>query len=297
MIHTSEQLKTRQAYPLNLKVAMSKLRIREWYRHHHGRVYVAFSGGKDSTVLLDLVRSEYPDVPAMFADTGLEYPEIRQFVKTIPGVTWVKPKMNFREVVERYGYPVVSKEQSQFIRQYRTAKSGKTKEIRLRGNKWGRGKISKKWRYLIDAPFKISEQCCDKIKKEPIKTYEKETGEAPLLAIMASESHLRKQSYLKYGCNAFDLVRPLSNPMAFWLEPDIWGYIKKYNVPYCKLYDMGWGRTGCTFCMFGVHMEKSDLFHKNRFQRMKLSHPKLWNYCINKLGLKQVLDTIHVDYN
>ena len=292
MIHTSEQLKTRQAYPLNLKVAMSKLRIREWYRHHHGRVYVAFSGGKDSTVLLDLVRSEYPDVPAMFADTGLEYPEIRQFVKTIPNVTWVKPKMNFREVVERYGYPVVSKEQSQFIRQYRTAKSEKTKEIRLRGNKWGRGKISKKWRYLIDAPFKISEQCCDKIKKEPIKTYEKETGEAPLLAIMASESHLRKQSYLKYGCNAFDLVRPLSNPMAFWLEPDIWGYIKKNKIPYSSIYDMGWDRTGCMWCAFGSHMEKGE----NRFQRMAKSHPKQYKFCIETLGMAKVLDYIKVPY-
>lgn len=97
------QLKQFQALPLEIKMAKSKLRIREWYEHFGGQVYVSFSGGKDSTALLHLVHSEYPNVPAVFSDTGLEFPEVRDFVKTIPNVTWVKPDMTFRNVIEKYG--------------------------------------------------------------------------------------------------------------------------------------------------------------------------------------------------
>lgn len=68
-------------------------------------MYVSFSGGKDSTVLLDLVRSEYPNVKAVFVDTGLEYPEIRSFVKTFDNVEILKPKKNFKQVIQEYGYP------------------------------------------------------------------------------------------------------------------------------------------------------------------------------------------------
>ena len=277
---------------------MSKLRIREWYRHHHGRVYVAFSGGKDSTVLLDLVRSEYPDVPAVFADTGLEYPEIRQFVKTIPNVTWVKPKMNFREVVERYGYPVVSKATATSISRYRNTSDPKQKELRLyggvnptSGKRQAMGIIPKKWRYLIDAPFRISERCCDSLKKQPYKKFDKETGLKPFVGTMARDSNFRKLEYFRRGCNSYGGAGR-STPLAFWLEADIWEYIRINNIPYSKIYDMGESRTGCMWCAFGSHMEKGE----NRFQRMAKSHPKQYKFCIETLGMAKVLDYIKVPY-
>ena len=115
-LHTNQELKMRQALPLESKVAMTKLRIREWV-HEFGedKVYVSFSGGKDSTVLLHIVREMYPNIPAVFSDTGLEYPEIRDFVKTFDNVIWVKPKMNFKQIINKYGYPFLSKELSAII--------------------------------------------------------------------------------------------------------------------------------------------------------------------------------------
>lgn len=129
--HTMQDLYQYQALPLSLKILMTKRRIRDWVNAYgESGVYVSFSGGKDSTVLLDLVRQDYPKVPAVFVDTGLEYPEIREFVKTFDNVEWLRPKMTFKQVIEKYGYPFFSKETSEAIygaRKYLT-------EIRNREN-------------------------------------------------------------------------------------------------------------------------------------------------------------------
>ena len=111
--HTISDLYQIQSMPLSIKVRMTEHRIRGWIDEYgEDGVYVSFSGGKDSTVLLDIVRKRYPDVLAVFVDTGLEYPEIRDFVKTFDNVEWLKPKKTFRQVIEEYGYPFISKEVS-----------------------------------------------------------------------------------------------------------------------------------------------------------------------------------------
>lgn len=286
------ELKILQNLDLGTKIKKTNLRIREWYEFYSGYVYISFSGGKDSTVLLNLVRNLYPEVPAVYIDTGLEYPEIREFVKTIDNVTWLRPEIPFTKVIEKYGYPVISKEQSQFIYQYRNAKSEKTKLTRWNGNKYGRGKISECWKYLLNAPFKISDQCCNVMKKNPAKKYEKETSRYAFIGKMAAESSKRTQDYLKTGCNAFNNKRPISTPLGFWREQDIWEYLKAYKVPYSKIYDMGYDRTGCMFCAYGVHLEQGE----NRFQRMQKTHPKQYEYCMKKLGLSKVLEYIGVPY-
>ena len=111
---TKEDLMQRQALPLRAKVLMSQNRIREWYNHFGGNVCISFSGGKDSTVLARLVHEIYPDVPLVFADTGLEYPEIRKFAEKM-GAEFVRPKMRFDEVISKYGYPLISKEVAEAI--------------------------------------------------------------------------------------------------------------------------------------------------------------------------------------
>jgi len=272
---------------LEEKIVRSKMLIIDWYCKYDGKVYVSFSGGKDSTVLLHLVRSIFPDVPAVFADTGLEYPEIKEFVKTIENVTVIRPKMSFKQVLEKYGFPIISKEQSQYIEQYKNAKSEKTKNTRWNGNKWGQGKISEKWKYLVNAPFKITDKCCNVFKKDPFKRYEKETRRKPIVGVMAGESSQRLVYYLKGECNAFNAKRPISKPIFFWNEVDVWKYIRDFNVSFSKIYNMGYERTGCMFCMFGTHHDEKG---NTRFHKMKKTHPKLYNYCMDKLGLKKVLD-------
>lgn len=267
---------------LDEKIKQSKRLIMDWYYQFDGKVYVAFSGGKDSTVLLHLVRSLFPEVPAIFCDTGLEYPEIRKFVLEQENVICLKPKYTFKEVLEKQGYPIISKEQSQYIRQYRSAKSEKTKHTRWYGNKWGLGKISEKYKFLIDAPFKISEKCCDIMKKEPSKKYEKETGRKPFIGTMATESNQRMTLFLKGECNAYKLKRPTSKPIIFWTDEDIWNYINLYKLKYSPIYDMGYKRTGCMFCLFGCQNKE-----ETKFKLMEKTHPQLYNYCMNKLELKK----------
>ena len=81
-------------------------------------------------------------------------------------------------------------------------------------------------------------------------------------------------------------------PLAFWTEKDIWDYIEKYNLPYSKIYDMGYKRTGCMFCMFGVQYQNNP----NKFQMMEKTHPKIYDYCINNLKIGEVLDYIGIEY-
>lgn len=116
MARTIDDLRQMQALPLSLKVSLTKSRIRQWVNEFgEDGVYVSFSGGKDSTVLLHLVRELYPNVTAMFVDTGLEYPEIREFVKSFDNVDIIKPSMNFKKVIETYGYPFISKDVSERV--------------------------------------------------------------------------------------------------------------------------------------------------------------------------------------
>ena len=114
-IRTIKELQQKQMLPLKTKLTLTEDLIDEWYRNWGGQTYVSFSGGKDSTVLLDIVRKIHPDVGAVFVDTGLEYPEIRNFVKQFDNVTWLRPSMNFKKVVETYGYPFISKEVSNSV--------------------------------------------------------------------------------------------------------------------------------------------------------------------------------------
>lgn len=99
--HVISDLYQMQSLSLNAKVRMTQRRIREWVDEYgEDGVYISFSGGKDSTVLLNIARKLYPNIRAVFVDTGLEYPEIRAFVKGFDNVDWMR---NLNTIVETYG--------------------------------------------------------------------------------------------------------------------------------------------------------------------------------------------------
>ena len=321
------------------------LKENEWIKSAvGGQVYVGFSGGKDSTVLADIcarVCQQYGyTLYLLFVNTGLEYPEIQKFVKFF--AEWlretyqievvldiVRPKMRFDEVLKKYGYPVISKSVSNAVSGAKKSISKGEYSLRLRllgvsENEYGGLRVNdkydyekaaanskyeaKKHRYLLDAPFDSSDECCNVTKKAPAKSYAKKTGRKAILGTMAQESMLREKEWLRHGCNAFKKKEPNSQPLSFWTKQDILHYIKKYNTPYCSVYGdividlnddapaeqinlidylgeyepedklktTGCDRTGCIFCMFGCHLEKEP----NRFQMLKETHPRQYEYCI-----------------
>lgn len=280
--------------PLEAKIALARKRIREWYEHYEGQVYIAFSGGKDSTVLMHLVKELYPDVPAVFCDTGLEYPEVRNFAIKNADVV-LKPKLNFKEILSQYGYPVISKDTAKAIEEYRKYKSSGTQTMRM---KQLEGEVMRddgkksfydksKYKYLVDSDFKISYKCCYHMKESPMNRYEKESGRKPYIGTMADESLTRQSAYFKTGCNAYSKTHPKSKPLSIWTENDIFAYILQNNLEYPSVYGeiicvegeykcTGVERTGCMFCAFGAHLEKEP----NRFQRLKETHPRQWQYLI-----------------
>ena len=348
-----ERAKALLALPLEDKVLTSWEKIDQWYTAWGGKCYVSFSGGKDSTVLAYLVArylASYRTPPwplnLVFVNTGLEYPEIQHFVNDYAG--WLRqefphievnlfrmrPKMNIRQIVAKYGYSIVSKEVAGVV--YETRKNPNcVRAKKLRGELLDKeGKPSAyncdNWAFLLDAPFPISDRCCHVMKKASAHRYDGETKEKPIVATMATEGRQRMSKWRASGCNAFDGKRPMGKPMSFWSEQDVLRFIVDQELPIasvygdivasdgendygatlidCKLHCTGCQRTGCMFCGFGAHLEKGE----NRFQRMKRTHPRHYDFCIGGgafdpadglwkptakgLGYARVLDFIGVDY-
>jgi PP-loop domain protein len=282
---TLSDLRTRQAWSLNQKIDHTCYAVEAFvaYCKEHGRTpYVSFSGGLNSTVLLEIVRRFVdPDMPGVFCSTGNEYPEIVRFVRHTENVTIIRPTMTPREVVARYGFPLVSKEQAQNIYEVRHVKGEKTRRRRLEGVANCRSSaIPKKWRYLINEPYEVSHKCCEHLKKGPMRKFYRNSNALVMLGTMAGESNLRTGQYLTRGaCNTFsdDPRKVYSAPLSIWTDTDCWDYIHRFNVPYCPIYDMpGITRTGCVFCGFGAHYGGG-----NRFRVLNNLHPKLYQMVMN----------------
>ena len=172
--HTTEDLKAMQAWPLARKIQVTQAKIVEWNERFHHKTAISFSGGVDSTVLLDLARRCYPDIPAVFVDTTIEFPEIVAFVKSKPNVTTVKPQLCktcvncpdgcFAKVIQEYGICYPSKAVAHCVQNARRGKAWALKRfagLNADGtHSWYKEQIYKRWAWLVDSPFKISEKCC-----------------------------------------------------------------------------------------------------------------------------------------
>lgn len=348
-----ETAKQLLALDLEDKEILTYEKLDQWYSAWDGKCYVSFSGGKDSTVLAYLAAKElsryrtpiYP-LTLVFVNTGLEYPEIQRFVndyavwlqKEFPRIevqlVRLRPKMNIRQVVAKYGYSIVSKGVANCVWEARKNPGG-TRTKRIHGELLTpSGEKSPfccdNWEYLLYAPFWVSGECCRIMKKSTAHSYESKSKLKSMTAMMAKESRQRMINWQKTGCNAFDGKSPMSKPMSFWTDQDVLAFLKDENIPYCsvygdivasdgendyeatlidcKLHCTGCQRTGCMFCAFGAHLEKGE----NRFERMKHTHPKHYEFCIGGgaydpadgmwkpnekgLGYGRVLDYIGVRY-
>ena len=276
-----------QAAPLSVKIKMTARRIRDWVDEFgQDGVYVSFSGGKDSTVLVDIVRNVcgYKKIPLVFVDVSTQYPELKEFALTFDNLVILKSKISFAQVCEKYGFPMISKEVSncvsgarKYVKYLDSQKSNNTiltdrqtipyacymtdllgidRRINKQNEKYkslqmgvipsgseyrlrrlngeltdSKGNYSRfnqeKYKFFLDAPFEISDMCCDVMKKKPAHDYENKTGRKPIIATMATESVMRTQKWLQEGCNAFNVTRPHSKPMSFWTEQDVLLYIKE----------------------------------------------------------------------
>jgi hypothetical protein len=242
----------------------------------------------------------------------MESDDIIRFARSQQNIVEIRPKHSYKWVCDNHGYPVISKEVSKNISRYRNTKSDIQKELRLHGGinpTSGKiqktGVIPKKYHYLIDAPFKISDKCCDILKKNPAKLYDKETGRAPMTGEMAADSNTRTTNYLARGCNYYGKQHK-STPIGFWTRQDVFEYLLKFNVPYCSiygeikrdpttnlLYTTKEQHTGCGGCMFGIQYEEED---NNRFTRMKVDDRVHYDMYINSFGQGKVLDFMGVKY-
>ena len=320
------QFAQRKYLPYEAKLELSAYRIRQWYDYWNGQVYVAFSGGLDSVVLLHMVRKILGDyIPAVFSNTGLEFPEIIRFARSAPGeFVEIKPldkktgkRITYRDVILRAGYPLVSKETADKLYKLRHGNlSPRYRNYMLNGDERGRfGMLPKKWRFLIEAPFEISGKCCDLLKKGPLKEYEKQTGRKPFIGVTQDEGFRREHQYAKTGCNVYDGSTIKSQPLGFWTRQDILRYIIENDVEICSVYGniissrapgtdtlpcyctTGEQRTGCMYCAMGAHLETGE----NRFQRLAVTHPRCYAHCMKPLsegglGMAVPLDYMGIPY-
>lgn len=291
-------LKGYQQLDLEIKIKKSLMLIDEAIREFgEDKVYISFSGGKDSTVLSHLVRQHYPDILHIFSDTTNEYPE------TLKHIIWeqkyngmnlirVRPRdgsgraFNFKRVVDEYGYPMFTKSAANAIRTYRRALSDETRDNSIQ---YIRRNFK---RYEQYKECNISDLCCDKLKKVPIKKKAKQLGlECVMLGTLAEESRQRERDWVQYGCNIFYKKKDNQcRPLSFWTEKDIYQYIELYNIKIADIYKMGYERNGCMFCGFGIHLEGDN----NRFMRLKETHPKSYEYLIKNFS--DLFDELGVKY-
>jgi 3'-phosphoadenosine 5'-phosphosulfate sulfotransferase (PAPS reductase)/FAD synthetase len=126
----------------------------------------------------------------------------------------------------------------------------------------------------------ISDKCCDKLKKDPLKRKAKELGlDCAIIGILASESRQRETEWLNYGCNVFHIKKDNQcRPLSFWTDNDINEYIIINQIKISSLYEKGYTRNGCMYCGFGVHLEDNE---QNRYQKLKYTHPVQYTYLIS----------------
>ncbi len=238
---------------------------------------VSFSGGVDSTVMLWLVRLIDKNRKAVFVNTTNEFPDIIKFVKKTENTEIITPNTTFVKTIQKYGFPLISKKVARMITDLRNPTPNNVASrnlyltgIKIDGTKSKSFKLPERYKHLIDAPFAITYKCCNELKKKPFSKLNKN---GVFIGTMATDSGTRKGAYLKTGCINF--LQNKAMPLSIFTKKDINYLIKKYNIPYCEIYDKGETNTGCAYCGFGCQLDKT------RFDRLKILEPKRYESMMN----------------
>lgn len=232
--------------------------------------YISFSGGKDSTILHHLIDMALPNnkIPRLFINTGIEYIDmvkhVKELAKNDERIIIYNSNVNIIKMLKKYGYPFKSKTHAHVVRIYQNSGIGKNVKVYLYGTKKNGEKSSVKcpkklmYQFTEENKLKISDRCCDKLKKEVAKRYQRENGiNIPILALRMAEGGQRKR---QNGCTIFDedknliKFKPINPCTDEWCD---W-FIKKHNIKLCKLYyqPFNFKRTGCSGCPFALELQE-----------------------------------------
>jgi len=274
--------------------------IRKSYEENNGKLFISFSGGKDSTILMHIALRLYPDLPVVFSNTTNELSEVLKYVKTFPNVITVVPKISFNKVIEKYGFPLVSKEVSQKVNELKRTHGERTRIKRFYGDDKGNGKLSNKWRFLAEQEFNVTHKCCAILKKDPLEKWAKEAGLKPIIALMSDESRLRQQLAL-YGDDNGKKIYPFLR--TGWEEKDIWAAADYFGIRFAECYYdhivdgqliEARTRTGCEYCGFGITMEKENRFHRSILTAPK-RYEKIMSIKNNGITFRAAIDLVMGD--
>ncbi len=255
--------------PLDVKIEHSQSLI-EQVLAKHKHAAVCWSGGKDSTVLLHLVRAQRPDIDVIYNDPLVDFPETYSYVEQLANqwnlnlhITKPAKHDNFWKLGKSYGWPIFGK-----------GIASNVERARRTGNI--RKQLSEMERQLVHSNICISCRCSDILRSNPGMLAEKElTCDLKIIGLRADESRARVRLWADHG-EYFYTKRHFSykegiwklNPIARWLNEDIWSYIDRYDIPYCDLYNMGHTRNGCWPCAMAVR--------NGQIKRLSQSHPDLY---------------------
>ena len=273
-------LRELQALKLEEKIWLTeKIFQRAVHTFGADHLYLSFSGGKDSSVLSHIIRQTHPQLLHLFADTSCEYPETIAFVGEMivcgVNVQVVTPtdrsgtQWTFDRVVSELGYPAFSKAVANGIRTYRHAQTEVTRQNSI-------DYMTRRFpSYLPYLSYPVSDLCCEKLKKGPLKRAAHKAGmQCSIIGTLAEESQTRERDWLRNGSIIFFIKSDNQcRPLSFWTEQDIWEYIKRFDVQVAQLYYKGYERNGCMYCGFGVKREKKRL-GINRFERLRVTPPR-----------------------
>lgn len=251
--------------------------------------YISFSGGKDSTILHYLIDIALPNnnIPRVFINTGIEYNDIVKFVNQLAEkdkrFIIIKPSKNIHQVLEQYGYPFKSKQHSHNVAIYQHSGINHSVERYLgiiESNTLFRCPKMLEYQFTNSFDIKLSDKCCLKLKKEPIKKWEKENNKS--IAILGLRQGEGRQRASHNGCVVFDSkdaskivkfkpLNPVSNEWEDW-------FIKKYNIELCKLYypPFNFKRTGCRGCPFSLDLQEQLMIMEQYLPNEKKQCEMIW---------------------